>query len=106
MEPAGAGTVLHLPLVICVGCSPKVVARFRAAAARARIVVRACGVGDLADAVKRWRPVSVVVTPDTALGESTFDALAREGGVSLMVADAEMSTDEMAATLVASVFER
>jgi len=97
--------VIRLALVLCVGCPPEVFACFRGAGAELKLLVRRCEAWALAEAIRRWQPLSIVLMREADLGPASYDAMARWGGTSLVVTDGRVSSDEAAVVLINAVAE-
>jgi hypothetical protein len=98
------GDVVHLVLVLLVACDRDVVASFRTAGERVKVLLRTCERGDAPYAITEWSPFVVVTMRDERL-EPLYASLARVAGASLVITDGGVSTDEAEGVLSSAVFD-
>jgi len=89
-QPADSSNVIRFPIVLALDCSPALLTRCREAAARSRLVVRACEAAIAWQVAVRLRPLAIVLPSHLhARAPHTFELLAEEAGARLVVVESE-----------------
>ncbi|HSO00714.1 MAG TPA: hypothetical protein VLS89_20620 [Candidatus Nanopelagicales bacterium] len=106
-ERSEGGTVIHIPIVMALDCSPGLLARCRKVASRRRLLVRTC------DAAMAWRtavamrPLVIVVPShlyERAPGQ--FGVMAAEADARLVVLESDqLPLDELEGHLCSAAYE-